>query len=100
MILDCTTVAQKIKNDVKAVVQLNTVQEKTYKRVPVLCIIQVGDNPASNAYIRGKMKDAEEVGIKVNHIKLHEETTTSELRSEISRCRYNKVYILGGIRYK
>lgn len=31
--------------------------------VPSLLIIQVGDNPASNSYIKGKMKDCEEVGI-------------------------------------
>lgn len=100
LILDCKTVAQKIKDDVKAVIQLNTVREKTYKRVPVLCIIQVGDNPASNAYIRGKMKDAEEVGIKVNYVKMPEETTTDELRSEISRRTYDPGYTLDGIRYK
>lgn len=30
---------------------------------PKLLIIQVGDDPASNSYIKGKMKDAEEIGI-------------------------------------
>ena len=33
------------------------------RRKPKLLIIQVGDNPASNSYIKGKMKDAEEIGI-------------------------------------
>lgn len=33
------------------------------KPAPSLLIIQVGDNPASNSYIKGKMKDCEEVGI-------------------------------------
>lgn len=36
---------------------------------PSLLIIQVGDNPASNSYIKGKMKDCEEVGIDVHLIK-------------------------------
>ena len=99
LILDCKTVAQKIKDDVKAVVQLNTVQEKTYKRVPVLCIIQVGDNPASNAYIRGKMKDAEEVGIKVDYVKLPEKSTDSDINHEISKRTYRSGYTLDGIHY-
>ena len=100
LILDCKTVAQKIKDDVKAVIQLNTVQEKTYKRVPVLCIIQVGDNPASNAYIRGKMKDAEEVGIKVDYVKLPEESTDSDINAEISKRTYRSGYTLDGIHYQ
>lgn len=31
---------------------------------PVLDIFQVGDNPASNVYVKNKMKDCEDVGIK------------------------------------
>ena len=37
---------------------------KEWGIVPKLLIIQVGDNPASNSYIKGKIKDCEEVGIK------------------------------------
>ena len=37
-----------------------------------LAIVQVGDNPASNSYIRGKLKDCEELGINGKHIKLEE----------------------------
>ena len=36
---------------------------KQMKIPPSLLIIQVGDNPASNSYIKGKIKDCEEVGI-------------------------------------
>lgn len=100
LILDCKTVAQKIKDDVKAVIQLHTAEEETYKYIPVLCIIQVGDNPASNAYIRGKMKDAEEVGIKVDHVKLPEESTDSDINHEISKRIYRSGYTLDGIHYQ
>ena len=44
-----------------------------------LLIIQVGDNEASNRYIRNKMKDCEEVGIIAHHYKCPIETTTEEL---------------------
>ena len=36
---------------------------KEWGQKPSLLIIQVGDNPASNSYIKGKMKDCEKVGI-------------------------------------
>lgn len=38
-----------------------------------LAVIQVGDNPASNSYIKGKMKDCEEVGIHLKHIHFPED---------------------------
>ena len=39
---------------------------------PVLAIVQVGDDPASNSYVKGKLKDCEEIGIECRHIKLDE----------------------------
>lgn len=44
-----------------------------------LLIIQVGDNEASNRYIRNKMKDCEEIGIIAHHYKCPIEITTEEL---------------------
>lgn len=38
-----------------------------------LVIIQIGDNPASNSYIKGKLVDCEEVGIKAELFKYTEE---------------------------
>lgn len=57
-----------------------------FKQAPTLCVIQVGDNPASNSYINGKLKDCEEVGIKVSHIKLAENTKPVELKTTIREC--------------
>lgn len=34
-----------------------------------LAIIQVGNNPASNTYINGKKKDAQEINVKIKHFK-------------------------------
>lgn len=44
-----------------------------------LLIIQVGDNEASNRYVRNKMKDCEEIGIIAHHYKCPIEITTEEL---------------------
>ena len=43
-----------------------------------LHIIQVGDNQASNAYIKGKIKDGEELGVNVDLIKYKEDVNESE----------------------
>lgn len=76
MIIDCKSIAQDIKNKIK-----NIIAEADY--TPVLHIYQVGDNPASNAYIRGKLRDCKEVGIEVELIKLPEETTEDGLKDKI-----------------
>ena len=76
MIIDCKSIAQDIKNKIK-----NIIAEADY--TPVLHIYQVGDNPASNAYIRGKLRDCEEVGIEVEFIKLPEEITEDGLNDKI-----------------
>lgn len=76
MIIDCKSIAQDIKDKIK-----NIIAEADY--APVLYIYQVGDNPASNAYIRGKLRDCEEVGIEANLIKLPENITEDELNNKI-----------------
>lgn len=76
MIIDCRFIAQDIKNKIK-----NIIAEDDY--TPILHIYQVGDNPASNAYIRGKLRDCEEVGVEAELIKLPEETTEDGLKDKI-----------------
>lgn len=76
MIIDCKSIAQNIKNKIK-----NIIAEADC--APVLYIYQVGDNPASNAYIRGKLRDCEEVCIKAELIKLPENITEDELNYRI-----------------
>ena len=55
-------------------------QEEYHYPVPKLLIVQVGDNPASNRYVAGKIKDCEEVGIKAILAKLPEDTSANEMR--------------------
>lgn len=76
MIIDCKSIAQDIKNKIK-----NIIAEDDY--APILHIYQVGDNLASNAYIRGKLRDCEEVGIEAELIKLPEEITEDGLNDKI-----------------
>lgn len=87
MIIDCKSIAQNIKNKIK-----NIIAEDDY--APILHIYQVGDNPASNAYIRGKLRDCEEVGIEAELIKLPKNITEDELNNKILED-YNWEYVDG-----
>lgn len=48
-------------------------------KIPCLVVIQVNDDPASTSYIRGKKKDALEVGAEFIHVKLDPKTSENEL---------------------
>lgn len=54
---------------------------KSYRRKPKLCVIQVGNNPASNVYVRNKGRDCEEVGIEFEHVKRDRNITQNTLEA-------------------
>lgn len=93
MIIDCRNIAQKYKDMAKAKVN----RMWNGKIIPCLYVIQVGDNMASNAYIRGKLKDSEEVGIHAELIKLPENTTEKQIQKEIDDCQ--DTYMVDGFEY-
>ena len=47
--------------------------------VPSLTVVQVNEDAGSNAYVKGKLKDAAELGIPANLIKLPLETKEEQL---------------------
>jgi len=67
---------KKMAADVRASLKQ---QVATFPSAPKLAVILVGDNPASQIYVRGKMRAAEEVGIKVDLFKLPPVVTQEEL---------------------
>lgn len=62
---------------------------------PQLAIIQVGNRGDSNAYIRMKRRAAEEVEVKLTHLKLPRSITETQLLREIDRL--NKDPLVHGI---
>ena len=52
---------------------------KNLNKIPKIVIVQVNDDPASNSYIKGKIKDLTEVGFLYEHIKLDLKTTEEDL---------------------
>ena len=57
----------------------------TYETAPHFVIVQVNDDPASNAYIKGKLKDSAEVGINAVLKKFPETISEEELLFEIEK---------------
>ena len=55
-------------------------------RTPCLAVILVGDNPASESYVRGKEKACAAVGIKTNTIRLSSSISQEELEKTICDC--------------
>lgn len=70
--IDCKSIAQKWKDEIKA----HGIKAKFY-------VLQVGDDPASTAYINGKIKDAQEVRFECIHIHIPA-TTREQVYHEVS----------------
>ena len=56
---------------------------------PYLVVIQVNEDAGSNAYVKGKLKDCAELGIRADLIKLPIETSEEELLKIIENCNKN-----------
>lgn len=75
-LLDGRALAQAVRNEVHSDIQDWT---DSGHRPPFLAAVLVGDNPASKAYVRGKEKDAAEVGIETDTHHLDADTSQSDL---------------------
>ena len=62
---------------------------KSLDKVPTLCVIQVGDDEASNVYINQKRKMCNEIGYNFIHEKYDDSITEEELLKNIDRFNSN-----------
>ena len=62
------------------------------EKKPSIAIVQVNEDAGSNAYVKGKLKDAAELGITADLIKLPIETTQEELLKVIDELNKDKVH--------
>ena len=81
-IIDGKAISLAIKDEVKA---LMPELELKYGRRPCLCVIIVGENPASQVYVRNKVKAAEYTGMKSMLLRLPEDTPEQELLDTIKK---------------
>ena len=85
-IIDGKKISQEIKDEVKA-----KVEELGKKGIqPCLAVILVGEDPASQVYVRNKKRACEYCGIKSLSYELPEETTEEELLALVDELNNSK----------
>lgn len=72
-----------------AAVLLDSLKSDIEALSPHLTIVQVGNDPASDSYIRKKVESAARIGMRCTHQTLAEETTYDELRGVIHTLNAN-----------
>lgn len=82
-IIDGKKTAQEIRSELKREIQ-------NLKIKPELRVILVGNNPASQIYVKNKEKYASEVGIKSETIRLPEDITEEKLLKQIKKLNKDK----------
>lgn len=83
MIIYGNEIAAKIKEEIKAKVEDIATQGK---RKPCLCVILVGDDPASISYVKGKEKACAQIGFASKMIALPNDTKEEELLNIVHAC--------------
>lgn len=84
-ILDGTVVADSVRKEVKQ--RVDELRSKGF--VPGLAVVLVGDNPASQIYVRNKRKACEELGIRSFAYDLPKETSEAELLRLVQELNNN-----------
>ncbi|KAK2466913.1 hypothetical protein APHAL10511_001171 [Amanita phalloides] len=77
VIIDGSALAKSIRAQVAA--KIMTIQAIHPSFMPQLAIVQAGDRPDSSTYVRMKTKAAEEVGIKLKHVRLSQEASVDQV---------------------
>lgn len=80
-VLDGVVIADVIRAEVAAEVA----KHRAAGRQPGLAVVLVGENPASQVYVRAKGKACEEAGMHSETIRLPEQTTEAELLAVVDR---------------
>lgn len=63
---------------------------ESFKSVPTLAIIQVGDLAESSKYIKNKKSFAEKIGAEVKHLKFENDISQTALETEITKLNQDK----------
>ncbi|MGE4130812.1 MAG: bifunctional methylenetetrahydrofolate dehydrogenase/methenyltetrahydrofolate cyclohydrolase FolD [Bdellovibrionales bacterium] len=86
LLLDGKAVAKAVRERLKA--QVADWSKKT-RRAPGLSVILVGEDPASQVYVRNKMKACAEVGMISSEVRLSTHTKMEELKEQIELLNHD-----------
>jgi len=84
-IIDGAAIAQEIREEMRG--EIARLRDRGID--PGLTVVLVGENPASVAYVRGKMRDAAEIGIRSDTLRLPAETSQEELLRIVDELNAN-----------
>ena len=87
--IDCVSRALYIRERLSLLIET---EKSKQRKLPKMAILQVGDNFASNIYIRNKIKVADKVGIDVDLKKFDDNITECALIEHIISLNYNNDY--------
>ena len=87
IVLDGKNTAKQIRKELSREVEL--IRQQRGKE-PTSAIIMVGNNLASEVYVKNKIKSAQEIGIKTILIELPENTTEAQLLEKITHLNNDK----------
>ncbi|MEA2016231.1 MAG: bifunctional 5,10-methylenetetrahydrofolate dehydrogenase/5,10-methenyltetrahydrofolate cyclohydrolase [Actinomycetota bacterium] len=86
-LIDGRNISQDIKNEITEEVKK---LEESRGVAPGLGVILVGNNPASEVYVRNKKKGCEEVGFNSETIRMDESVSTGDILGEIKKLNERK----------
>ena len=79
-LIDGNAIAKSIRADLATVIE-----GRAGHRQPGLAVILVGNDPASEVYVKGKRRDCEQVGVHSTALHLPQNTPQSTLESHIDQ---------------
>ncbi|MBV8809348.1 MAG: bifunctional methylenetetrahydrofolate dehydrogenase/methenyltetrahydrofolate cyclohydrolase FolD [Acidobacteriaceae bacterium] len=79
-VLDGKKVSREIRDELRPRIDAL----RSNKRAPALAVVLVGDNPASQIYVRNKIKACQELGIRSIELRPAQDITTEQLLEQIS----------------
>jgi methylenetetrahydrofolate dehydrogenase (NADP+)/methenyltetrahydrofolate cyclohydrolase len=79
----------QLRHDVETIINAKAAENITL-RVPHLAAVFVGENPASAAYIRNKIRACEQAGVRSTLIKLDASISQADLLAEIEKLNESK----------
>lgn len=79
--------AEEVKNDIRS--KVDAIKESG-KRLPVLAVVLVGDNPASQSYVRSKANACVSVGMENKTIVMDRNTSQEELLAKVKELNADK----------
>ena len=86
-VIDGKALAQTIKEEVKA--EVSALRER-YGAPPALAVVLVGGDPASEVYVKNKIKDCAETGIRSEAIRLPEDAREEKLLEVVKKLNKDK----------